>query len=395
LPDTVENRRGRVDTLIKRVASSWLADSPEENLERLVEAERVVGTFPDPDGILDSDRVRRARVHYWMGRIHQMNNALPEAFLYYGQVLPVGQEIGDPELIAIPSAAMGQALLAQGRTGKAELLLRQALIALEQQGSLSDQVRAVVNHGLAIATMGDYAEGMAELQLGLARAQEMGSVPLSCLAQLNLAVVHILYDDPLQAVEAARKLAEAAEQSGHWLPVYWGRGFEAWAEARAGQSEAAEATMAQSQAIAQEVGGRLLFEDWFLVARADIALAAKRIQEALDRAKQAVATAQEIDNPGVECGGLLVWGQALAALEPPRWDEAEARFAGALRTAESVPSPPQAAYTHLVWGTACRDRGDLAAAREHWAQASALWEACGITWQVEKARALIATLREA
>jgi tetratricopeptide (TPR) repeat protein len=394
LPDTIENRQRRVDTLIKRVASSWLADSPEENLERLVEAERLVGTLPGPDGMPGSNRVRRARVHYWMGRIHQMNNALSEAFLYYGQVLPIGQEIGDPELLAIPSAAMGQALLAQGRTGKAELLLRQAMTALEQQGSLSDQVRAVVNHGLAIATMGDYAEGMAELQRGLARAQEMGSVPLTCLAQLNLTVVHIIYDDPLRAAEAARKLAEAAEQSGHWLPVYWGRGFQAWAEARAGHSEAAEATMAQSQAIAQEVGGRLLFEDWFLVARADIALAARRIPEALDRAKQAVATAQEIDNPAVEGGGLLVWGQALAALEPPCWDEAEARFAEALRIVESVPSPPQAAHTHLVWGTVCRDRGDLTAAREHWEQAAALWETCGITRQVETVRALIATLPE-
>jgi hypothetical protein len=57
--------------------------------------------------------------------------------------------------------------------------------------------------------------------------------------------------------------------------------------------------------------------------------------------------------------------------------------------------PTQAAETHLVWGTVCHDRGDLAAAREHWKQAAALWEACGITWQVETVRALIETLPEA
>jgi tetratricopeptide (TPR) repeat protein len=394
LPDTVENGRRRVDTLIKRVASGYAADSPEENLERLVEAERLMGTLPGPDGIPGSDRLRLARVHYWMGRIHHMGNALPEAVLYYSQVLPVAQEIGDPELLAIPSFAIGQALMVQGRTGKGEPLLRQAMTALEQTGSLSDQVRALIQHGAAIAVLGDYAEGMAEIQLGLARAQEMGSAPLTCLAQINLAIVHIICDDPLRAVEPACKTAEAAEQSGDQIFVYWGRGFQAWAEARAGHSEAAEATMAQSQAIAQELGGWLLFEDLFLAARAEIALGMGRIQEALDRAEQAVATAQEMENPTAEGAGLLVWGQALANLGPPRWDEAEARFAGALRLIEAVPSPPAAAYTHLVWGTFCRDRGDLAEAREHWEEAAAQWEACGITWQVEKVRALIATLPE-
>jgi hypothetical protein len=76
------------------------------------------------------------------------------------------------------------------------------------------------------------------------------------------------------------------------------------------------------------------------------------------------------------------------------WDEAESRFAESLRLIESMPSPPQAAHTHLVWGIVCRDRGNPAAAREHWERAAALWEACGITWQVERVRVLIATLSE-
>ncbi len=394
LPDTVANRRRRVDILIKQVASSWLADPPEQNLVRLKEARRLVEELPGPDGVPGSDQVRLAHIHCWLGRIHGARNALSEALQHYSQVLPVAQEIGDPELLGFPSNAMGQGLMVQGRVEKAEPLFRQSMTALEQTGHLGYWVQALANHGAAIAIMGDYAEGLAELQRALVRAQEMGSASSICLVHFNLGMVHLLGGDPLRAIEAARRAAEAAEESGDRLFVYWGRGIQAYAEADAGQFEAAEASMAKSQAVARELGGRLLFEDWFLAVRARMALGTGRIQEALALAERAVVIAQEMDSLAGESTALLVWGQALASLETPRWDEAESRFAESSRLIESMPSPPQAARTYLVWGTVCRDRGNPSAAREHWERAAALWEACGITWQVETVRALIETLSE-
>jgi adenylate cyclase len=395
LPDTVANRRRRVDILIKQVASSWLSYPPEQNFVHLTEARRLLEELPGPDGVPGSDRVRLARIHYWMGRIHGARNELSEALQHYRDVLPVAQEIGDPELIGFPSSAMGQMLMIQGRLGKSEALCRQAMTALERTGHQERWVEALAYHGTAIAQMGDYAEGLAELQRALARAQEMGSASSICLVHFCLGIVHLRGGDPLRAIEAARKAAEAAERSGYRLMVYWGRGVQAWAEADAGQFEAAQASMARSQAVARELGGRLLLEDSFLTVRAEIALGMGRIQEALALAGRALVIAQEMDRLGGEAGALQVLGRALASLETPRWDEAESRFAESLRLGESMPSPPQAAHTHLVWGTVCRDRGNLAAAREHWERAAALWEACGITWQVERVRALVATLPEA
>ncbi|HSR35507.1 MAG TPA: hypothetical protein VLY63_33475, partial [Anaerolineae bacterium] len=379
---------------IMQVASSWLAYPPEQTLVHLTEARRLLEEVPGPDGVPGSDRVRLARIHCWMGRIHGARNELSEAVQHYREVLPVAQEIGDPELIGFPSSAMGQMLMIQGRVGKSEPLFRQSITALEQTGHLGYWVQALANHGAAIAIMGDYAEGLAELQRALARAQEMGSASSICLVHFNLGMAHLLSGDPLRATEAARKAAEAAEKSGDRLFVYWGRGVQAYAEADAGHYEAAEASMARSQTVARELGGRLLFEDWFLAVRAEMALGTGRIQEALALAERAVVMAQEMDSLAGEAIALLVWGQALASLETPRWDEAESRFAESLRLIESMPSPPRAAHTHLVWGTACRDRGDLTAAREHWEQATALWEACRITWQVKAVRVLIETLPE-
>jgi hypothetical protein len=395
LPDTVANRRRRVDILIKQVATSWLAYPPEQTLVHLTEARRLLEELPGPESVPGSDRVRLARIHCWMGRIHGARNEVSEAVQHYSQVLPVAQEIGDPELIGFTSSEMGQMLIVQGRLGESEALCRQAMTALEQTGHLGHWVEALAYHGVAIAMMGYYAEGLAELQRTLARAQEMGSASLICLAHLFLGMVHLLGGDLLRAIEAARKVAEAAERSGYRLMVSWGRRVQAWAEADAGQFEAAEASMARSQAVAREVGGRLLLDELFPIIRAEIALGMGRIQEALALAGRALVTAQETDSLSGEAGALLAWGRALVSLETPRWDEAESRFAESLRLAESMPSPPRAAQTHLVWGTVCRDRGDLAAAREHWERAAALWEACGITRELERMRALIATLPEA
>jgi len=399
LPDTVANRRRRVDVLIMQVASSWLAYPPEQSFVRLTEARRLVEELPGPDGAPGSDQVRLAHIHCWMGRIHGARNELSEALQHYSLVLPVAQETGDPELLGFPSTAMGQALMVQGRVAKSEPLFRQSMTALEQTGHLGYWVQALANHGAAIAIMGDYVEGLTELQRALARAQEMGSASSICLASIclvhfNMAKAYLFGGDPLRAIEAARKAAEAAEKSGDRLFVYWGRGVQAYAEADAGQFEAAEASMAKSQAVARELGGRLLFEDWFLAVRAQMALGTGRIQQAVALAERAVVIAQELDSLTGEALALRVWGQALASLETPRWDEAESRFAESLRLIESMPSPPQAAHTRLVWGTVCRDRGNPAAAREHWERAAALWEACGITWQVETVRVLIETLSE-
>jgi len=395
LPDTVENRRRRVDSVVRRVSTGTEVDSPEESLALLTDAERIVRELPGPDGVPGSDRERLARVHYWMGWLNWVRNAIPEAILYFSQVLPVAQETGDPELLAMSSTAIGIALALRGQMGKAEPLLRQGMMALEQTPNLKEWIQAVVGHGHVVAMMGDYAAGMVEIQRAIARAQESGSIFLSNWTHFVLAKTLIQCGDPLRAMEAIRKDLDAAEELGLQVSVYLAHGFQALAEARARRFDAAQASMARSQAVAQQLGRRIMFADYFLAGKAEIALGTGRIQEALGLAEQVVNTAQKMGSPAAEAAARRVWGQVLADLRPPRWDEAQIQFAESLRIFESLPMRPEAAQTHLIWGTACRDRGDPTAAREHWETAAALWEGCGITWELERVRELIETLPEA
>jgi class 3 adenylate cyclase/tetratricopeptide (TPR) repeat protein len=397
LPDTEENRRRRVDALIKQTASSSRADSPEENLARLAEAERLVKELPGPDGTPGGDRLRLARVHFWMGRAHYVRGAQREAIGYFQQVLPVAQESGDAELLALPSSAIGQAMGMQGHLGQAEALLGQAIPLLEQTGNWSEWIRATGFHGLAVTEMGDCAAGVYEVQRALARAREMNALSEIALISLLLCDAYLLSGDLPRVIETARQIVEIAEQSGDRLFVYLAHGYRGWAEGRAGQFEAAAASMARSQAVAKKLGGPLMLADHFTTANAEIALGAGRIEEALALAEQAVSIAQKTGNIGAEGVARRVWGQALAALseaEGPRWDEAEAQLAESLRLLELGQDRLDTARTHVAWGTVCRDQGDLAAAREHWEQAAAQWEASGLTSELERTRALIGALPE-
>ena len=129
LPDTEENHRRRVDTLIKQAGSSWRADPLEQNLTRLSEAERLAKELSNPDGIPGGDRLRLARIHYWMGRVYYLSNKLPEAIGYFKQVLEEAKELDEPELLVTPSITIGVIMLGQGHLDKAEALLRQAIPA--------------------------------------------------------------------------------------------------------------------------------------------------------------------------------------------------------------------------------------------------------------------------
>jgi tetratricopeptide (TPR) repeat protein len=210
-------------------------------------------------------------------------------------------------------------------------------------------------------------------------------------------------------IGAARQVVETVEeQSGERLYVYIGYVYQSFAESRIGQFEAATASVAKAEVVAQELGQSLIHGDWLAVVNVEIALGTGRVQEAIALAERAAGIAQEMNDTFGEGLARGAWGQAIAALAPPaspegqwdgvkeaggaQWDEAEAQLAESLRLLELGGSRLEAARTHVAWGAVCRDRGDSDAAREHWERAAAQWETSGLTRELERTRVLIESL---
>ncbi len=75
-----------------------------------------------------------------MGRAHYLRNELREAIGYYRQVLASAQDLGDEDLLAIPSILIARVLGVQGHFGKSGCLVAQAIGPLERAGNWPEWV---------------------------------------------------------------------------------------------------------------------------------------------------------------------------------------------------------------------------------------------------------------
>jgi tetratricopeptide (TPR) repeat protein len=379
-----------VDALLLLVNVSHFAAAPQQNLARLAEAEALAQRLPGAGGTPGGDRLRLARIHLGMGNAYTISGAVREAVDCYERALPVAQEFGDAEMAATHQGLLGQLKWLQGHFGEAGALLAQALPVLEKSGDWRQWITNKAFLGSSLATQGQYAAGLAEVQHALARAQELNSPGLIAVCHIYLADVFLKGGEWLRLLEAARAAKEGSEQAGDWLGVYLALGDLAFAESWLGRHAVALEYVAQQHHLAQRLGGRLISSGLFAAAHANIAFNAGRVEEALELAEQAAGLAQPVGSIWAEGYARCVWGQVLAALTPPRWDEAEAQLAESLRILELGEAWLLVAYAHVVWGSVCRDRGDVAAAREHWAKAAAQYEASGVAGALEQVRALMA-----
>jgi class 3 adenylate cyclase/tetratricopeptide (TPR) repeat protein len=387
LPPTDDNRRRIVDLTLNQMAVSWGAEDPEHNLARLAEAETLAGALPD--------RVRLARIHYWMGRIHYYRDQPREAIAYFQQVLAVGQELGDEGLLAIPLAVMGRALVVQGHFGRAAPFLARAIVPLEKADEWLDWAFSKAYHGVAIAAGGQQSEGLAETADAVARAQETNN-PTAIAGCLIVMAFHSFLTREGEAFCAGARAASAAgRRAGNSLMTSIGLGFEAWGLTMLGHHEIAEERMAEARAEAETIGGRVVAADWIAAANAELALNAARPEEAVVRAQGAIEMARSIGGIFGEGLAQRVWGQALARLSPPQHEESDLHMASSLELFETGDCKLEVAHTHLAWGVLCRDRGDQAAAVEHLQTAADQFETFGLERWAEEARtSLGATLKE-
>jgi class 3 adenylate cyclase/tetratricopeptide (TPR) repeat protein len=389
LEDAQENRRRRVDTIIKLTISSWLADSAEVLLKRLDEAAKLVESLSEDDRKSAEDTLRLARVHFWTGRAHYQSGDMREALAYYKQVLPVAQQSGDEELLAIPSGAIGQALGVQGCLEKGAALMAQAIKLFEQSSRWPEWIQTKSFYGSAVVGMGEYQKGLAEVQDAFTKATEFQSFTGIAVSQNCLGFAHFFAGDQQRAAEAAQSAVEASKRSGDLIYLYVGYALWAWAAALNGQLEVAVEQISRSQEVAGKLGGKVILGDVFQAARAEIALLGGNPDNAIQIAGQTIEAARPLGSIWSVGVSYRVWGQALVKLSIPAWDQAEARMAESLAVLESGQNRLEAARTHLAWGAICRDRGNTATALNHWEKANRQFTASNAAHEIQRVQNLM------
>jgi predicted ATPase len=392
LPDTGEQRKQRVDTLLKQVSVSLRAVGPPETLRRLAVAETLARPFAAREGATRQDRLRLARVQYWRGQALIHHNEMRAAIQQLQQVLQVAQAEKDPPLLAMPASVIGRTLVAQGQFAQALTILTDAVRALEEIHDDHEWVLAAAFRGVALTMLGDYAAGIVEAERALAHATESNTLTGIALAHGALGMVHFFGDALTPGLAHAREMIQAADRSGDRLYAYTAYGFLAWGDIRANDCAAAEKDFAQANAIAQEIGGQLLFADWFAAARAEHALHCGQVEQALALAVEVADQAKRNSSVFAEGVAERIRGQALASLQNRRLDEAETHFATSLAKFEAGGARLEAARTRVAWSQVMVLRGNAQAAREQLERAAAQFKASGLTSELEQTQQLITSL---
>jgi tetratricopeptide (TPR) repeat protein len=304
------------------------------------------------------------------------------------RVLTVARAENDPHLMAVPASVIGRTFIVQGQFAQAVSVLSDAIAALEQVRDEVEWIMAVGMRGIAYTMRGNYALGMAEGERALARAEQANTLTGVALGHGLLGQAHLFGGNLPLALQHLRAMIETAAQSGDRLHAYMGHGFLAWTLVRAGNLAEAETNFDQAQAIAQAIGGRLVFSDWLTAARAERAMQSGDFALAIELAQIVIAQADE--SKGLCSAGIAqrVWGQAMAKQNPADWASAEIHFATSIQKLESGDACLEAARTHVAWGNLLRERGDIQSAHAHLNQAATQYQASGLTWELNAIRDL-------
>jgi tetratricopeptide (TPR) repeat protein len=387
LPETAATSSARVETLVKLVQISWMAEDVERSLERLAEAEELAQRLGDQRQV--------AAIHYWLGVVYGTRTSMRQARTHAERALRDAQELGDAELVALASLQLSRVLSLQGQYGPIEGLLTPIIPVLERNANWPAWIDALSYLGIGLAACGQCAAGIEQGQRAVERAGGAGELK-NCnqlRAHHFLSIIYLYSGDLTRMLEENDQVLQAAQQIGDWLLVYRAYGFRSWAQARLGKHEEAMQSMERAQAAASRVGGHLMGQDIFGAVTADLLLAVGQVEEALARAEATIELARK------EVGGTLgegiaeqVKGQALARVAC--WEEAERHLAASVRVLLSGEARLEAARTHVVWGIVCRDHGDRASARAHFEQASAQFEASGLAREHETVQQHIAQIAQ-
>ncbi len=366
LPPTSEFVQQHIDSLIKLVNVSLIASSPQVNLARLAEVNRLIDFLPINQFQTTEALQRRVDIHYMLGRANYYYTQPHIAMQHFEAMQQIADSLGGGDLLAIPTSMIARCLSQQGHFQYALLMLEQMQPLLkDKEKDRTDWLSNAGYIGFCYTARGKYAIGAAEGQKALQDALNLKHATASAVNFVFLCMSHWQGEHYQEMLSDGIKTIETAQQSGDILPIHLAYGFMAWGSARNGQLESANQYWTQYQDIVQRLGGRLIFADWFSAARAEISLCEKNYDAAYEQALEAIRFAQEVGGIFAEGIAQRIAGVALSCMRPKETEPLDDHMRASLHMLEAGEAVYEIARTRQAWARILYRRGEFAESRAH------------------------------
>ena len=380
LEEKRERREQKVDLIFQLIDASLTSEAPEKNLRILAEAEEAAESLHDP--------LRLARVQLLIGRAHYGGGNLREAIDYFQRVLELGPGLGDPGLMATPGCVLGVTFAVQGRFRESLHLLDQTIPLLEAAKDNHEILLAYSYRGCALTCLGRFADGLADMNKALEGAVAANDRNGMAMAHCALAFSRLVAGEYAEGIESSRRLLEISEKTGAEVFRYGSNAMLAWGAFRLDQPNEARHYWDAAREIAQALGGRIFFAEWFGAIEAEFVLHCGDPVEGLRRAEEALKLSRNAGSVIGEGLSECTIGKALAA-QSGSGDEACAHVMKGIGILEGIGAQYDLARAVLTEAQAHALCGDRTAARAAAEKAAALLRDCGLAKEEAVARALI------
>jgi class 3 adenylate cyclase/tetratricopeptide (TPR) repeat protein len=384
LPDTVENAVLRIDLVCRDLSDPLnILAHYERLLEHLGEAAHLAEKIGD-----------RARLANALARtLHalRVTGQLERAVEIGERACGLANEVGEDRLNALSRMELSSVYYLRGDLQRAEVLLTQALAALDSDLAGPGEVesawlRRMISQHLVpvLAETGRYREAIRRGEETLRLAMEVGHPAPIAWALDSLAYAHCGRGDAAKAIDlSARSLALARERDVHNLIQVASASLGA-AYTLAGRTGEAVACLEEAVEAGESTNG---VAPSTLVSLGRAYLTAGRPDDAAGRAREALAVCRERTIRNLEANTIHLMGDIAAGRKPLALEEAVQHYRRALVLASELGMRPLVAHCHLGLGKLYRRTAKRQEAQEHLTTAATMCREMGMTHWLEQAEA--------
>jgi class 3 adenylate cyclase/tetratricopeptide (TPR) repeat protein len=288
-----ENDTNHISTILNLVSVAFVSDGPDTNLIRLNRAENLLSGMDKRD----KDVIRKlADILYWRGRVHYYAGRPKEAISSYKQLLGLGEEIKDPDLMAIPNMVLGRVSAVTGKYKTGFEMLKSAVPFLEKKNMWSDWIVCVTFMGWMLGASGKRDEGNAICQKALDKATELKSNTGLAMAHIGFAFFHFQLGDIESTYQHAKDIIKFSRISGDKVYEYVGQGLVGYTARLFNQIEESSNAFKAKNEIEKEMGGKLIVSEIMTYFEGEVKLLDKDFKSAMELCNKAIHLGSSSDS---------------------------------------------------------------------------------------------------